>query len=185
MILPAVLFWHISATICICLLISFFLSSFDHGTFEEIATVAYVLIYVVLELKLNKSGFTILHKLMLLMRIVWSFVWRKFSSVGKGEWCDEMKYEQKLKLGDAHVIPRNIQEVQALKLGDAPWHPFFINKNIRSSFKTLYFYCFICYVFFLKRLYFLLSVFFSFVFCNKWLDPNIFLLEKTHSVFIA
>jgi hypothetical protein len=40
-------------------------------------------------------------------------------------------------------------------------------------------------VFFLERPYFLLSVFFCFVCCNKWLDPNIFLLEKTHSVFIA
>jgi hypothetical protein len=28
-----------------------------------------------------------------------------------------MKYGQKLKLGDAHVTPRNIQEVQASKLG--------------------------------------------------------------------
>jgi hypothetical protein len=34
-----------------------------------------------------------------------------------------MKYGQKLKLGDAHVTPRNIQEVQALKLGDAPEAP--------------------------------------------------------------
>jgi hypothetical protein len=50
-----------------------------------------------------------------------------------------MKYGQKLKLGDAHVTPRNIQELQASKLGDALRHPFFINKNIRSSFKTLYF----------------------------------------------
>jgi hypothetical protein len=39
-----------------------------------------------------------------------------------------MKYGQKLKLRDAHVTPRNIQEVQASKLGDAPRHPFFINK---------------------------------------------------------
>jgi hypothetical protein len=31
----------------------------------------------------------------------------------------------------------------------------------------------------------LLSVLFCFVCCNKWLDPNIFLLEKTHSIFIA
>jgi hypothetical protein len=96
-----------------------------------------------------------------------------------------MKYGQKLKLGDAHGTLRNIQEVQASKLGDAPWHPFFINKNIRSSFETLYFYCFICYVFFLERLYFLLLVFFYLVCCNKWLDPNMFLLEKTHSIFIA
>jgi hypothetical protein len=34
-----------------------------------------------------------------------------------------MKYGQKLKLGDAHVNPRNIQEVQASKLGDAPEAP--------------------------------------------------------------
>jgi hypothetical protein len=39
-----------------------------------------------------------------------------------------MKYGQKLKLGDAHVTPRNIKEVQASKLGDAPRHPFFIDK---------------------------------------------------------
>jgi hypothetical protein len=58
-----------------------------------------------------------------------------------------MKYGQKLKLGDAHVTPRNIQEVQASKLGDAQGTLFLINKNIRSSFKTLYFYCFICCVF--------------------------------------
>jgi hypothetical protein len=30
---------------------------------------------------------------------------------------------QKLKLGDAHVTPRNIEEVQASKLGDAPEAP--------------------------------------------------------------
>jgi hypothetical protein len=40
-----------------------------------------------------------------------------------------MKYRQKIKLGDAHVTPRNIQEVQALKLGMPPRHPFFIGKN--------------------------------------------------------
>jgi hypothetical protein len=39
-----------------------------------------------------------------------------------------MKYGQKLKLGDAHVTQRNIQEVQASNLGDASRHPFFINK---------------------------------------------------------
>jgi hypothetical protein len=35
-----------------------------------------------------------------------------------------MKNGQKLKLGDAHATPRNIQEVQASKLGDAPEAPF-------------------------------------------------------------
>jgi hypothetical protein len=39
-----------------------------------------------------------------------------------------MKNGQKLKLGDAHVTPRNIQEVQASKLGDAQGTPFFIKK---------------------------------------------------------
>jgi hypothetical protein len=34
-----------------------------------------------------------------------------------------MKYGKKLKLGDAHVTPINIQEVQASKLGDAPKAP--------------------------------------------------------------
>jgi hypothetical protein len=47
------------------------LSSFDHGTFEEVATVAYALMGVILELKLNqKDGFTILIALTLLIRIV-------------------------------------------------------------------------------------------------------------------
>jgi hypothetical protein len=31
-----------------------------------------------------------------------------------------LKNGQKLKIWDAHVTPRNIQEVQASKLGDAP-----------------------------------------------------------------
>jgi hypothetical protein len=34
-----------------------------------------------------------------------------------------MKNQQKLNIGDAHVTPRNIQEVQASKLGDAPEAP--------------------------------------------------------------
>jgi hypothetical protein len=34
-----------------------------------------------------------------------------------------LKNRKKLKLGDANVTPRNIQEVQASKLGDAPEAP--------------------------------------------------------------
>ena len=44
---------------------------------------------------------------------VWSFVRSEFSSVGREEWYDEMKDGQKLKIGDSHVTPRHIQEVQA------------------------------------------------------------------------
>ena len=120
-----------------------------------------------------------------LMKIVRSFVWRKFSSVGREGWYEEMKNEQKLKLGDSHVTPRRIQEVQASKLGDAQGIPFFINKNIRSSFKTLYFYCFIWYVLFLERQLFLLSVLFCFVCCSIWLDPSIFVWRDSRSVFIV
>jgi hypothetical protein len=34
-----------------------------------------------------------------------------------------MKYGEKLNLGDAHVTPINIQEIQASKLGDAQGTP--------------------------------------------------------------
>ena len=55
---------------------------------------------------------------------------------------NEMKDGLNLKLGDAtRVTPRNIQEVQASKLGDAQGIPFFINKNSRFLPNTL-FYCF-------------------------------------------
>ena len=56
--------------------------------------------------------------------------------------------------------------------------PFFINKNIRSSFKTLYFYCFIWYVLFLEGQLFLFFSLFCFVCCSLWLDPRIFCLER-------
>jgi hypothetical protein len=96
-----------------------------------------------------------------------------------------MKNGQKLKLGDAHVTPTNIQEVQASKLGDAQGTPFFINKNIRSSFKTLYFYCFICYVLFLEHLYFCFQFYFVlFAVINGWITAYLFWRE-TRSVFIA
>jgi hypothetical protein len=46
--LSAVLFSQISANICVCRSIAFFLSSFDHGTFGEVDTVVYALYVVVL-----------------------------------------------------------------------------------------------------------------------------------------
>jgi hypothetical protein len=83
-----------------------------------------------------------------------------------------MKNGQKLKIGDAHVTPRNIQEVQASKLGDTHGTPFFINKNIRSSFKTLFLLLhMLCVV--LGASLFLLLVLFCFACYNKWLDPSI------------
>jgi hypothetical protein len=57
--------------------------------------------------------------------------------------------------------------------------------KIRSPFKTLYFYCFIFYAFFLERLYFRFQ--FSFVLfaaINGWITSCLF-LRDTYSVFIA
>jgi hypothetical protein len=50
-----------------------------------------------------------------------------------------MKYGQKLKLADAHVTPRNIQEVQASKLGDAPWHPLLHQQKYQVIFRDTIF----------------------------------------------
>jgi hypothetical protein len=91
-----------------------------------------------------------------------------------------MKYGKKLKLGDSHVTPRNIKEVQASKLGDATMHPFFIGKN-QVIFQDTIFLLLRILSFFLGASLLSLSVFFFC--CNKWLDPNKFLLEKMHSVF--
>ena len=154
--------------------------------FWKFATVANALMDVLHMLELNPSGFVNLIALMLLMKIVWSFVWRKFSSVGREEWCDEMKDGQKLKLGDAHVTPRNIQEVQAPKLGDAPASPLHQQKYQVIFQCTIFLLIYmICAVLGASLFLFLFLVFFCFVCCNKWLDPIIHVLEETHSVLIA
>jgi hypothetical protein len=68
--LSAVLFWQISATICVCLSIAFFFSSFDHRTFEEVATVVYALYVVCLIWNLNQKGWsTIMFMLTLLIEL--------------------------------------------------------------------------------------------------------------------
>jgi hypothetical protein len=54
--LTAILFWQISATICVCLSIAFFFSSFDHRTFEKVDTVLYALYVVFLSWNLNQKG---------------------------------------------------------------------------------------------------------------------------------
>jgi TRAP-type uncharacterized transport system fused permease subunit len=69
--LSAVLFWQISATICVCLFIAFFLSYFDHGTFGKVATVLYALNVVVLSwnLRQKRGWFIIMLTLMLLIEL--------------------------------------------------------------------------------------------------------------------
>jgi hypothetical protein len=102
--LSVVLFWQISVNICICRFITFFLSSFDHGTFGEVATVIYTLYMVALSWNLKQKGLIRCYAYTnVANRFVFSFVWWKFSNVGIGEWRDELKNGQKLKLGDAHA----------------------------------------------------------------------------------
>jgi hypothetical protein len=102
--LSAVLFWQISANICVCRLIPFFLSSFDHRTFGKVATVVYTLYVVVLSWNLKQKGLIQCYSYTnVANRIMFSFVWRTFSSVEIGEWWDELKNGQKLMLGDAHA----------------------------------------------------------------------------------
>jgi hypothetical protein len=65
-----------------------------------------------------------------------------------------MKYGKKLKLGDTHVTPRNIQEVQVSKLGDAPEAPL-LHRQKSGHLSTDYiFIASYSMSFFLVRLYF-------------------------------
>jgi hypothetical protein len=56
--------------------------------------------------------------------------------------------------------------------------------KIRSPFRTLYFYCFVYYVFFLERLYLCLQFFFWFSVINGWITSYLF-WKETRSIFIA
>jgi hypothetical protein len=110
------------------------------------------------------------------MRIVWSFVWRKFLSVGN----DVMRWrmEKSSSLGMPMSPPRNIQEVQESKLGDARGTP---SSSTKISGHLSRHYIFVasyamCYYWIVSL--FLFSVLFCFVCCNKWLDHSIFVLER-------
>jgi hypothetical protein len=95
-----------------------------------------------------------------------------------------MKHGQKLKLGDAHFTPRNIQEVQASKLGDAPRHPF-INKISGYLLRHYIFIASYAMCFFLGHLYFCFQ--FSFVLfaaINGW-TPTCFFWRRHTPFFIA
>jgi hypothetical protein len=88
-----------------------------------------------------------------------------------------VKNGQKLKLGDAHITQRNIQEVQASELGDAPEAPL-LHRQKSGHLSRHYIFIASCTMLFLENQLFFLSVFFCFVFCNKWLDHIMFILER-------
>ena len=77
------------------------------------------------------------------------------------------------------ITPRNIQEVQASKLGDAPEAPL-LHRQKSGHLSRHYIFiasCTMCFSWSVSCFSFL-SWFSLFVCCNKWLDPNKFLLEK-------
>jgi hypothetical protein len=77
-----------------------------------------------------------------------------------------MKYVKNLKLGDAHVTPRNIQELQVSKLGDAPEAPL-LHRQKSCHLSTHYIFIASYSMRFLGASLLLLSFFFCFVCCNK------------------
>jgi hypothetical protein len=96
-----------------------------------------------------------------------------------------MKNGQKLKLGDAHASPQEIsKKYKRQSLGMPPRHPFFIGKN-QVTFQDTIFLLFYALCVFLERQLFLFLVLFCFIFCNKWLDHIMFLLEEMNLLFIC
>jgi hypothetical protein len=97
-----------------------------------------------------------------------------------------MKYGQKLNLGDVHVTPRNIQEVQASELGDALRHPFFIDKY-QVIFQDTIFLLLRMICVFLGASLFSFSVLFYFILfvaINGW-TPTYFFWRRHTLFFIA
>jgi hypothetical protein len=97
---------------------------------DKVATVVYDIYVVFFSWNLNQKVFIHYYAYTSVAnRIVLSFVWRKLSSVGIGEWWDELKNGQKLNLGDA-LAPQEISKrYKRQSLGMPPRHPFFIGKN--------------------------------------------------------
>jgi hypothetical protein len=94
-----------------------------------------------------------------------------------------VKNGQKLKLGDAHTTPKKYQRGTSIKTWGCPRGTPSSSAKIRSPFKTLYFYCFMHYAFFLERQLFLLSVSFALFDANKWLDHIMFVFERAMLCF--
>jgi hypothetical protein len=83
------------------------------------------------------------------------------------------------------MSPREISKrYTCQRLGMLPRHPFLIGKN-QVTFQHTIFLLLHALCVFLGTSLLLLSVLFSFVFCNKWWDPNKFLLEDIYLFFIA
>jgi hypothetical protein len=87
-----------------------------------------------------------------------------------------MKNGQKLKLGDAHVTPINIQELQASKLGDAPETPL-LHRQKSGHLSRYYIFIASYSICFSWSAFTFAFSFFFFVCCNKCLGHIMFVLE--------
>jgi hypothetical protein len=93
-----------------------------------------------------------------------------------------MKNGQKLKIRDAHALQEISKRYKHQSLGCPRGTPS-SSAKIRSPFKTLYFYSFMHYAFFMERLYFFFS-YVLFAAINGWTSTNFF-LEEMYSFFIC
>jgi hypothetical protein len=94
-----------------------------------------------------------------------------------------VKNGQKLKLGMPMQTPRNIQEVQASKLGDAPEAPLLHRQKSGYLSKHYIFIasCTMCFSWSVFTFVFSFVLFFCY---NKWLDHIMFVLERAMLHFL-
>jgi hypothetical protein len=82
------------------------------------------------------------------------------------------------------ITPRNIQEVQVSKLGDAPEAPL-LHRQKSGHLSKHYIFIASCTMRFSCSVFTFAFSFILFVCCNKWLDHIMFLLEEMYSLFIC
>jgi hypothetical protein len=93
-----------------------------------------------------------------------------------------MKNGQNLKLGDAHATPKKYPRGTSVKAWECPRGTPSSSVKIRSPFKTLYFYCFMYYAFFLERQLFCFQFSFAlFAAINVWITSCVW--RETCSAF--
>jgi hypothetical protein len=83
------------------------------------------------------------------------------------------------------ISPQEISRSTSVKAWGCPRHPLLHQQKYQAIFQDTIFLLLHMLCVFLGASLFLFLVFFCFVCYNKWLDPSIFILEKTHSVIIA
>jgi hypothetical protein len=147
---------------------------------KKVATVANVLMDVLLELKLNQKWIYYLAYTNVANENCVKFCMKEVFKCRERRmmWWDEGWIKAQAWGCPCHSnkYPRST----SVKAWGCPRHPLLHQQNIRSSFKTLYFYCFICYMSFLERLYFCFQFYFVFfAVINGWIPAYFFWRRHT------